>query len=463
MHSKTWSLLSRVLLTMALLPAASWAKTTKTCLTGTDPSVLGDAAQITAVRGLVELGCPCANFDGSIGKTHKKYVGCAAAIITAQSPTNLRFQCKRRVKNFYARSTCGVNPALHVQPCLKKSIKTGAVHCAIRPTTKMDGVTPNDHCVTGTKATAVGCPTYAKCIDAADSNADLRIAAPGDTGSCVPAPLPTVFLIVLENEKWSDVHNSFFAPYLNSVLLTAGAHAEQYYNPPALHPSEPNYIWLEAGSNLGVLNDGLPAVNSRSTTTHLVTYLQNAGLSWKSYQEDISGTDCPLINVDLYAPKHNPMVFFQDVTGNNNAADPYCIAHVRPYSELATDLSNGTVARYNFITPNLCDDGHDTCAPQNNAIRQADDWLSTEIPKIAGSSAYQHGGVVLITWDEGLFSDGPIGLILVSPYAKAGYSNAIHYTHSSTLRTVQDILDSSPYLGDAVNATSLSDLFVTYP
>ena len=230
-----------------------------------------------------------------------------------------------------------------------------------------------------------------------------------------------------------------------------------------MHPSEPNYLWLEAGTNFGITNDSLPATNSQSTTAHLVTLLNNVALGWKSYQEDISGSDCPLTNVGLYAPKHNPMVFFQDVTGNNNSTDPYCTAHVRPYSELATDLTADSVAAYNFITPNLCDDDHDTCGPQNDSIQQADDWLAAEIPNVVGSRAYQRGGVVIITWDEGVLSDGPIGLIVLSRRAKPGYSNSIHYTHSSTLRSVQDILGVSPYLGDAVNAADLSDLFSTFP
>ncbi len=62
---------------------------------------------------------------------------------------------------------------------------------------------------------------------------------------------------------------------------------------------------------------------------------------------------------------------------------PYGIAHIRPYNELAADLTNQTVARYNFITPDLCDDGHDTCAPQNNSIQQIDTWLGTAIPMIS--------------------------------------------------------------------------------
>ena len=35
----------------------------------------------------------------------------------------------------------------------------------------------------------------------------------------------------------------------------------------------------------------------------------------------------------------------------------------------------------------------------------------------------------------------------------------IAYTHSSTLRTLQEIFGVQPFLGDAANATDLSDLF----
>src|SRR5450631_72618 len=67
--------------------------------------------------------------------------------------------------------------------------------------------------------------------------------------------LNTVFVILMENHNWSSIKNSRSAPYINNVLLPMGAHAEQYYNPPALHPSEPNYLWLEAGDNYGIRND----------------------------------------------------------------------------------------------------------------------------------------------------------------------------------------------------------------
>jgi hypothetical protein len=168
--------------------------------------------------------------------------------------------------------------------------------------------------------------------------------------------------------------------------------------------------------------------------------------------------DVPLTRVGRYAPKHNPMIFFDDVTDTNNPQSATCIAHERPYSELASDLQNGTVARYNFITPNLCHDMHDC------SISTGDTWLAQAVPQILTSPAYMHGGVVFITWDEGEGGDGPIGMLVLSPNAKgSGYTNTIHYTHSSTLRTIQEIFGVTPLLGDAANVTDLSDLFRVFP
>ena len=275
-----------------------------------------------------------------------------------------------------------------------------------------------------------------------------------------------MFVILMENHNWSSIQGNASAPYINSTLLPMASYAKQYYNPPGNHPSEPNYLWLEAGTNFGIRDDNSPANNHQGTTSHLVSLLNAAGVSWKTYQEDISGTVCPVTDYpgQLYVTPHNPFVFFDDVTGSNNPADAYCIVHVRPYSELATDLSNNTVARYNFITPNVCNNMHSSCAPLNDNVKQGDVWLSTEVPRILASQAYTHKGVLFITWDEAETGDGPIGMIVLSPVAKSGgYSNRIHYTHSSTLRTVEEIFGVSPLLGDAANATDLRDLLVSFP
>src|SRR5438874_5390951 len=211
----------------------------------------------------------------------------------------------------------------------------------------------------------------------------------------------TVFVILMENHNWSEIKGSPSAPYLNNTLLPMASRAEQYFNPPGIHPSLPNYLWLEAGTNFNILNDNAPSVNHQSTTDHLSTQLKNAGISWKTYQENISGASCPLTSSYPYAPKHNPFVYFDDVTNTNDASSAYCIAHVRPYTEFAPDLQNNTVAQYVFVTPNLCNDMHDSCAPVSDPIKQGDNWFSSEIPKILASAAYQNGGAIFITWDEG--------------------------------------------------------------
>lgn len=270
--------------------------------------------------------------------------------------------------------------------------------------------------------------------------------------------IKTVFIIMMENHNWSSIVGSTFCPYINDTLLPISSYATRYFTPAGLHPSEPNYIWLIAGNNFGIRNDSSPDVNHISSTNNLFTLLDHANISWKTYQENISGTDCPVNNNYPYAPRHNPFVFFDSV----RLDDSYCISHVRPYSELATDLANNTVRRFNFITPNVTNDMHDTASGSPSSRKQGDDWLAAEVPKILASQAYADSGLLIITWDEGSNdSDGPIGMIVLSPRAKGhGYNNAIRYTHSSTLRTLQDIFGVRPYLGDAANAENLQDLFV---
>jgi phospholipase C len=298
--------------------------------------------------------------------------------------------------------------------------------------------------------------------DAGSATADDEpVAASVDPATPTPA-IKTVFLIVFENKNWWQVKGSWSAPYINNVVLPQASYAEGYMNPAGLHPSEGNYIWMEAGDNLGVTNDLPPAVNHQSTTLHLSSLLDAKGVSWRSYQEDIPGTECPLVDVNKYAPKHNPFVYFDDVNGGLDAHNAYCIAHVRPYSELERDLAANTVARYNFITPNLCHDMHDFCSW--DPVRQGDDWLKAELPKILASRAYQDGGAVIITFDEAWLFDGPIPFIVLSPLAKGGgYHNNIRYDHSSLVRSLEDIFGVQPYLRAAANATDLRDLFRVYP
>src|ERR1051325_2987703 len=126
-----------------------------------------------------------------------------------------------------------------------------------------------------------------------------------------------VIVNAMENHNWEQPANKFTggiqqvyqnpaAPFINSLVdgTAAGtsedvAYASAYHNVLAtasgnndhIHPSEPNYLWAEAGTNFGVLNDNdpfrVPGGTNQNTAAHLSTLLTNAGLSWKSYQEDI--------------------------------------------------------------------------------------------------------------------------------------------------------------------------------
>ena len=163
-------------------PSAAAAKP-DACLTATDPTLAaGDFVQISGLRESISGTCPCSSYDGSRGKTHGAYVRCANTIIRADA-AKLRPPCVRTVKRYYAQSTCGRNPALHAQPCIKKRSDSGAVSCTVKATTKSDGVTPNDQCVGSSTVSAISCAAVTNCLDAADSNGDLVIGV-GDSGAC---------------------------------------------------------------------------------------------------------------------------------------------------------------------------------------------------------------------------------------------------------------------------------------
>lgn len=363
----------------------------------------------------------------------------------------------------------------------------------------------------------------------------------------------TVFVIAMENHNWTQPANQFTggiqqiyqnpaAPFINSLVSGTAyavvddstvhiseqvAYATAYHNVlatpsgnnPHIHPSEPNYLWSEAGTNFGVLNDNDPfspsGPTNQNTNQHLVSFLTRAGKTWKSYQEDIDLTTVggQLTNVPLpkdqwtvpltslsgifapgsfnayngsnqynYAAKHNPMVFFTDSSGGDDStpANPLSKQYA-PLQHLAIDLAKDTVADYNWITPDQYNDmhtgltgGYKGLTGDAAKIKQGDDFLSQIIPMIMASDAYKKHGVIIIWFDEseqdGVSGDNPddfnhtIGEIVISSRAHDNvdglpYASPVNFTHSSDLRTMEEIFHVEPFLGDAANATDLSDLF----
>jgi hypothetical protein len=64
-----------------------------------------------------------------------------------------------------------------------------------------------------------------------------------------------------------------------------------------------------------------------------------------------SGTTCPLVSSGEYAAKHDPFVYFDDVTNTLDPNSANCIAHIRPFTEMANGLATGNVAQYTLLLP----------------------------------------------------------------------------------------------------------------
>jgi phospholipase C len=267
-----------------------------------------------------------------------------------------------------------------------------------------------------------------------------------------------VFTIVMENKSRADIVGSPAAPFINQLIaqnaLAAGYH-DSY-----VHPSEPNYLWMVAGENFGVLDDNDPIDHHLASTSHLADQLELAGLTWKAYQESM-GEPCGLVSHGRYAAKHDPFVYFDDINGWDGTAfhaSGRCATHVVDYAQLDADLEADTLPSYVFITPNLDHDMHD------GSIGDGDRWLAQEVPKILSSDAFNHGGVLFVLWDEGSGTFGPDDdppFIAISPNAKRGYVSKQSYDTSSYLATVQRMLGVAvlPCSKNASTVPTMDDLF----
>jgi phospholipase C len=318
-------------------------------------------------------------------------------------------------------------------------------------------------------AGALGCGpgsssgTPAPVPDGAAAAADAAVRG-GEAGRA--QSLAHVFVVAMENENVSQVYgDDADAPYINLTLIPAYARATEFVDQfSASVPSEPHYVWLEAGTNAFAdhtfTTDKSPsASNSTASTAHLATQIADAGLSWTAYEEGIGAATggCPISGSGFYAPKHDPFVFFQDVAGNPPAeSTTACAAHMKPLTALSTDLAAGALARYVFITPDLCHDMHGASGcPASNVIKAGDDWLRQNVPPLL-AFANAHAGVVFIVWDEGDAS-GHLPFLALGPAVKSAYAGARTYTHSSVLKTVEEIL-GLPILPTVTTAEDLSDL-----
>ena len=291
--------------------------------------------------------------------------------------------------------------------------------------------------------------------------------------------LKQVIVIVMENtnaEPHGDAPyiygNKEDAPYINGELMPKYAHAANFIDRlPLAVPSEPHYVLMEAGTN--VFSDftfgdssnanGDPSI-TRGTASpdHLTNQMRATGgrVGWMSYQEGMSAQTgaCPVKSSasTRYAAKHNPFVFFRDVSGNPpSKTNEYCAAHHRPFSALTADMAADRLANYVFITPDLCHDMHDTCGNPSR-VRNGDDWLKAELPAMI-EYANAHSGVIFLAWDEGKETQ-KIPFLAIGNQVKKGFAGQERYDHRSIVKTVEKIF-GLPELEAVKGSRDFGDLF----
>ncbi|MGA2230735.1 MAG: alkaline phosphatase family protein [Tepidisphaeraceae bacterium] len=312
------------------------------------------------------------------------------------------------------------------------------------------------------------------------------------------ADIGDVFVIALENHNFTQPANVVnprkrqprqllgnpACPFFNMLVTPSDANAKyvsycaHYSNAGnQVHPSEPSLIWSECGTNfnpasqLAVKDDDDPSDASGNLfrITHLTGMMDAAHIPWKDYQEDVQisgkgplfsahgtlpdGVTNPYNGTNLYdyACKHNPMCFFAD-TGTRNTF---------PIGQLAKDLADNTVGRYNWITPDQYNEMH-SALPQGytyhgthftgdqSAVASGDNCLSILIPLIESSQAFKNNGVIIIWTDEtegGDTAEFTLPEVIISPLAKGNaYASQVPVNRSSDLKTMQEIFQLGPFL-----------------
>jgi hypothetical protein len=341
-------------------------------------------------------------------------------------------------------------------------------------------------------------------VAAAITSFGVGNAAPSSPTAAYVPPIKHVFVINIENKGYDTTWGaSSPAPYLAQTLRSQGVLLNSYYG--TAHNSEPNYIAQISGQGpnpqmqgdcqiysdfVGLLTVapgqavGTGCVFPASVPT-LPGQLQAAGLTWKGYMEDM-GTPCrhPALNSqdttqtakvgDEYAARHDPFVYFHSIIDS-----PSCAQHVVDLSALTTDLlAVSTTPNLSFITPNLCDDGHDSpCVDgRPGGLASVNAWMQVWVPKILNSPAFKQDGMLIITADEAdspqsdasaCCGEGPgpntplpgivglgggrIGALVISKWTAPDTWSTTPYNHYSLLASLEDIF-GLPYIGYAQTA-----------
>lgn len=292
--------------------------------------------------------------------------------------------------------------------------------------------------------------------------APLALACGDGAAPPPPRAFGHLFLIAMETYGYEKIIGNPSAAYINT-LAAQYAVADQYYA--ISHPSLPNYLALLGGDTFGITQD---CDDCFVDAPSLPDQLEKHGLTWRSYQEDLPGPCYLGPQAGGYRVRHNPFLYFLAVRD-----DPARCSNVVPLAQLDADIAAGRVPDFSWISPNLRHDMHD------GTITEGDQWLASFVPRILASDAWQHGGLLIITWDEADSSNaGPPGesgccaeaaggrvlTLVISPGGAPGYHSSAPATHYSLLRAIEDGWGLG-YVGrtDDPNVAAMPDLIPEPP
>jgi hypothetical protein len=239
-----------------------------------------------------------------------------------------------------------------------------------------------------------------------------------------------VAVIVLENESYDGIIGNPDAPFLNELASGYGLATDFFAT---THPSLPNYLALIGGSTFGVHSDCTKCKVGKQR--NLVDQLEGKGISWKAYMSAMPSPCYTGPDTGLYAKRHDPFLFFDDIVTNPDRCNK-----VVPFDQMAADIAAGTLPRFVWITPDLCQDMHDC------PIASGDQFLAEQVPTILDQLG--SNGVLFITWDEGdrtdassccdLATGGHIVTLVIGPGVVPGTIVSTPIDHYSILQTIED-------------------------
>jgi hypothetical protein len=263
-----------------------------------------------------------------------------------------------------------------------------------------------------------------------------------------------VIVIMMENEESTDVLGAPAAPYANILARRYGVATQSFA---IAHPSLPNYLALTSGSTQGVNSD---CTACTVAAPNIVDQLEAAHISWKAYLEGVPTACFKGATAGEYAKKHNPFVYYDDI-----AHSPRRCGKLVGFGALAADLRRGRLPTYAWLSPNLCDDGHDC------GVAAGDRFLARTVPSLLAELGPH--GLLVVTWDEGS-SDaeccgaaargGHIPTILAGPDVRRGGRDRQPVDHYGVLGTIEEALGLPPLAGAAdPRSGRLTALFVRPP